>query len=51
MQPEPKKDTLEDYLIRKIKKSGYSLEIEVSNSLENEKFVVFNTQYYFDEEA
>jgi hypothetical protein len=45
------KGTLEDYLFEKVKKSGYPLEIETSNSLENEKFVVFNTQYYFDEEA
>jgi hypothetical protein len=51
MNQEKGKDTLEDYLIEKVKKSGYPLEIELSNSLENERFVVFNTQYYFDEEA
>jgi hypothetical protein len=45
------KGTLEDYLIGRVKKSGYPLEIEVSDKLETEKFVVFNTQYYFDEEA
>ena len=51
MNQEKEKDTLEDYLIEKMKKSGYPLEIEISDSLENERFVVFNTQYYFDEEA
>lgn len=51
MEAKRGKDTLEDYLFEKLKKSGYPLEIETSNSLENEKFVVFNTQYYFDEEA
>lgn len=51
MKPEERKDTLEDYLIEKVKKSGYPLEIEVSNALENERFVIFNTQYYYDEEA
>lgn len=51
MNQEKGKDTLEDYLIEKVKKSGYPLEIEISDSLENERFVVFNTQYYFDEEA
>jgi hypothetical protein len=51
MEPEEGEDTLEHYIIGKVKKSGYPLEIEISNSLENERFVVFNTQYYFDEEA
>jgi len=51
MKREEGKDTLEDYLIEKVKKSGYPLEIEISNILENERFVVFNTQYYYDEEA
>lgn len=51
MNQEKGKDTLEDYLIEKVKKSGYPLEIEISDLLENERFVVFNTQYYFDEEA
>jgi len=51
MNPEEKKDSLEDYLLGKVKKSGYPLEIDVSNILEDERFVVFNTQYYFDEEA
>jgi len=51
MKQEEGKDTLKDYLIEKVKKSGYPLEIEISDSLEKQKFVVFNTQYYFDEEA
>lgn len=51
MKPEEGKDTLENYLIGRVRKSGYPLEIEVSNALENEKFVVFNTQYYLDEET
>lgn len=51
MNPEEKKDSLEDYLLAKVKKSGYPLEIEVSNILEEERFAVFNTQYYFDAEA
>jgi hypothetical protein len=42
--------TLEDYLIERINKSGYPLEIEISNLLDQE-YVVFNTQYYFDEET
>ena len=50
MKQEEGKGTLEDYLIERIKKSGYPLEIEISDALEREKFVVFNTQYYFDEE-
>jgi hypothetical protein len=49
MEPE-KKRTLEDYLTEQINKTGYPLEIEISNLLENNRFVVFNTQYYFDEE-
>jgi effector-binding domain-containing protein len=40
----------EEHIIEKIKRTGYPLEIEASNSLENKRFVVFNTQYYFDEE-
>lgn len=51
MKQEERKDTLEDYLVERVKKSGYPLEIEVSDMLEREKFVVFNTQYYFDEES
>ena len=46
---EEKKRTLKDHLIERIKKSGFPLEIEISNLLDKE-FVVFNTQYYFDEE-
>ena len=45
-----KKRTLEDYLIERIKKSGYPLEIELSNLLDIERYVVFNTRYYFDED-
>lgn len=48
MDPE-KSRTLEDYLIEKVKESGYPLEIEISTLLDKE-YVVFNTQYYFDEE-
>jgi len=44
------KETLEEYLVERVKKSGYPLEIEISDVLERENFVVFNTQYYFDEE-
>lgn len=51
MKEEDVKDTLEDYLLERVKKSGYPLEIEISDALEREKFVVFNTQYYFDEES
>lgn len=50
MKKEGKKKTLEDYLIERIKKSGYPLEIEISNLLDH-KYVIFNAQYYFDEEA
>lgn len=50
MKPEEKNRTLENYLIKRIKKSGYPLEIEISNLLDKE-YVVFNTQYYFDEEV
>jgi hypothetical protein len=51
MTQEERKSTLEDYLLGRVKKSGYPLEIEISNILENERFAVFNTQYYFDAEA
>lgn len=44
-----KRRTVEDHLIEKIKESGYPLEIEISTLLDKE-YVVFNTQYYFDEE-
>lgn len=50
MKPEEKNRTLENYLIKRIKKSGYPLEIEISNLLDKE-YLVFNTQYYFDEEG
>ena len=43
--------TLEEHLIQQIRMSGYPLEIEISNILDKRKYVVFNTQYYFDEEA
>jgi hypothetical protein len=50
MKPEDgKKKGLEDYLVEKIKESGYPLEIEVSNLLDK-KYLVHNTQFYFDEE-
>lgn len=42
--------SLEDHLIERIKESGYPLEIEVSNSLDPD-YIVFNSSYYFDEEA
>lgn len=45
-----KKKALEDHLIEKIEKSGYPLEIEISGLLDKE-YVVFNTQYYFDEKT
>lgn len=47
---EEKKRTLEDHLIEKIKESGYPLEIEVSIMLDPD-YIVFNTSYYFDEDA
>jgi len=50
MKPEEKKKTLEEHLIKRIKKSGYPLEIEISNLLDKD-YVVFNTKYYFDEET
>ncbi len=46
-----KEKTLDDYYLNEIRKSGYPLEIRVSNLLDNRGYVVFNTQYYFDEEA
>jgi len=49
MEKESKKRTLEDYLMERIKESGYPLEIEVSNILDPD-YIVFNTSYYFDEE-
>ena len=45
-----KKRTLEDYLVERIKESGFPLEIEVSNMLDSD-YIVFNTSYYFDNEA
>lgn len=50
MKREEGQDLLEDYFIEKIKKSGYPLEIEVSNLLDRD-YCVFNTHYYFDEET
>jgi hypothetical protein len=43
--------TLEKHLIQQIKRSGYPLEIETSEILESRHYVVFNSEYYFDEEA
>jgi hypothetical protein len=48
---EEENKSLEQHLIKQIKKSGYPLEIEISNILESKHYVVFNTQYYFDEET
>lgn len=45
-----KKGSLEDFLIGKIKESGYPLEIEISNLLE-EDYVVFNNAPYVDTET
>ena len=45
-----KKRTLEDHLVERIKESGYPLEIEVSNMLDSD-YMVWNTSYYFDNEA
>jgi len=41
--------TLENHLTEEIKRSGYPLEIEVSSLLDKD-YIVFNTQYYFDED-
>lgn len=43
------KKTLEEYLIEKVKESGYPLEIEISKLLDKD-YIVFNTEYYFDAE-
>jgi len=51
MKPQKKRRTLEEHLIEKIKESGYPLEIEISNLLDEKSYVVFNTQHYFDEES
>lgn len=45
-----KKDSLEDFLLRKVRESGYPLEIEVS-SLLDKNYSVYNTAYYFDVET
>jgi hypothetical protein len=50
MTSDNEKDELVEHIINEIKKSGYPLEIEVSNLLDNEGFIAFNTRYYFDEE-
>lgn len=50
MNPDETNKTLEDHLIQQVKKSGYPLEIEISNILESRHYVVFNSEYYFDEE-
>lgn len=43
------KKTLENHIISQIKKSGYPLEIEISNLLDND-YAVMNTSFYFDED-
>ena len=48
--PEKQKKTFEEYLKEQVKKSGYPLEIKVSNILDGMHYVVFNTEYHFDEE-
>jgi len=45
------KKSVEEHLVEQIKKSGYPLEIEISNLLDKGKYAVFNTQYYYDEET
>jgi hypothetical protein len=50
MNPDERKRTLEDHLVQQVKKSGYPLEIEISNILDGKDYVVFNSEYYFDEE-
>jgi hypothetical protein len=40
----------EDYLKERIIASGFPLEIEISNILESKAFLLFNSNYYFDEE-
>jgi len=51
MKREEEKDPQEEYFIEKIKKSGYPLEIEVSNLLDRDNYYVSNTHYYFDAET
>ena len=51
MNPDETKKTLEDHLIQQVKKSGYPLEIEISNILDGKEYAVFNSQYYFDAET
>lgn len=47
-----KKLIFEDYLLERVKDSGYPLEIEISNLLDIRKeYVVMNTQYYYDIET
>ena len=50
MKREGKKKSLEDYLMEKIRESGYPLEMRISSLLDRDN-LVFNTQYYFDEES
>jgi len=50
MNPDETRKTLEDHLIEQVKKSGFPLEIEISNILDGKDYIVFNSQYYFDEE-
>lgn len=45
-----KKGSLEDFLLRKVKESGYPLEIELSNLLDK-NYSVYNTAYYRDVET
>jgi len=44
------KRTLEDFLRERILNSGFPLEIEISNLLDND-YEVFNSKYYYDKEA
>lgn len=46
-----KKESCEEHILRQIKKSGYPLEIEISEILDDKCLDVFNTQYYYDVEG
>ncbi len=50
MEPKNQNRNLKDYLIKRIKQSGYPLEIRISDILNNDEYYVSNTQYYFDED-
>ena len=51
MEPANKNRNSKDYLIKRIKQSGYPLEIRISDILDNDEYYVSNTQYYFDEDT